>query len=125
MDYCQTDGGRVCKTFKDDCVVRSISIAIRKPYAETFRELMLLGLEVGAYPNHEKVWVKYLEGQGFVKHKPPRDAWGKLIKLADWDFGGVAVVKNSGHLTVVDGGTVRDSWDCRRRPVNSYWAQTA
>jgi hypothetical protein len=123
MNFCKTDGDRICKTFKDDCVIRSISIATRKPYNYTFWELMHLGIEVGAYPNHDKVWVRYLEGLGFIKHKPPRDSQGKLIKLADWDFEGVAVVKSSGHLTAVDGGTVRDSWDCRYRPVNSYWAK--
>ena len=82
---------------------------------------MALGLEMGAYPNHDKVWIKYLESNGFIKSRPPRDENGKLIKLRDWDFTGTAVVRNSGHLTAVDRGTVIDSWDCRRRPVNSYW----
>jgi len=123
MDFYKTDGGRICRTFKDDCVIRSISIAMRKPYAEVFTEMMALGLEMGAYPNHEKVWIKYLESNGFKKNRPPRDERGKLIKLRDWDFKGTAVVRNSRHLTAVDGGTVIDSWDCRRRPVNSYWSK--
>jgi hypothetical protein len=123
MDFYKTDGGRICRTFKDDCVIRSISIAMRKPYAEVFTEMMALGLEMGAYPNHDKVWIKYLESNGFKKNRPPRDEHGKLIKLRDWDFKGTAVVRNSRHLTAVDGGTVIDSWDCRRRPVNSYWSK--
>lgn len=123
MSFHQTDGGRICRTFKDDCVIRSISVVMRKPYREVFTEMMQLGLEIGAYPNHDKVWIKYLESHGYVKHRPPRDARGKLIKLAHWDFKGAAVVRNSRHLTAVDGGTVIDSWDCRRRPVNSYWAK--
>ena len=123
MSFHQTDGGRICRTFKNDCVIRSISVVMRRPYREVFTEIMQLGLEVGAYPNHDKVWIKYLEIHGYVKHRPPRDARGKLIRLADWDFKGAAVVRNSGHLTAVDGGTVIDSWDCRRRPVNSYWAK--
>ena len=123
MDFYKTDGGRICRTFKDDCVIRSISIAMRKPYAEVFTEMMALGLEMGAYPNHDKVWIKYLESNGSKKNRPPRDEYGKLIKLRDWDFKGTAVVRNSRHLTAVDGGTVIDSWDCRRRPVNSYWSK--
>jgi hypothetical protein len=123
MDFYKTDGGRICRTFKDDCVIRSISVAMRKPYAEVFTEMMALGLEMGAYPNHDKVWIKYLESNGFKKNRPPRDEHGKLIKLRDWDFKGTAVVRNSRHLTAVDGGTVIDSWDCRRRPVNSYWSK--
>tara|TARA_Y100001972_G_C7423720_1_gene218737 strand:- start:45 stop:419 length:375 start_codon:yes stop_codon:yes gene_type:complete len=123
MDFYQTEGGRICKTFKDDCVIRSISAVLRVDYCEVFDDLMRLGLEIGAYPNHDKVWVTYLESKGYVKNKPPRDSNGKMIKLRDWDFKGRAVVINSGHLTAVDGGTVIDSWDCRYRPVNSYWAK--
>ena len=67
MEFQQTNNGRICKTFKDDCVIRSISVATGKSYKETFEDLMKLGLEMGAYPNHEKVWVKYLEQNGFVK----------------------------------------------------------
>ena len=123
MDFYQTEGARICKTFKDDCVIRSISVALREDYKKVFEDLMKLGLEIGAYPNHDKVWVTYLESKGYVKNKPPRDAKGKLIKLRDWNYKGRAVVINSGHLTAVDGGTVIDSWACRYSPVNSYWAK--
>ena len=121
MNFHKSDGGRICKTFKHDCVVRSISIVLRQPYKKVFKELMELGLEIGAYPNHKKVWQKYCENNGMVKCKPPRDAKGKLIKLRDWNFSGRAVVINSRHLTAVDGGTVIDTADCRYRPVNTYW----
>ena len=121
MDFYRTDGGRICKTFKHDCVVRSISIVLRVSYAEVFEDLMRLGLEMGAYPSYEKVWIKYVENKGLIKCKPPRNADGKMIKLKEWDYSGRAVVRNSGHLTAVDGGVVTDAWDCRYRPVNSYW----
>jgi hypothetical protein len=121
MKFYQTDGARICKSFKGDCVIRSISTVLRESYKTVFEELMHLGLEIGAYPSHEKVWVTYLESKGLEKNKPPRDARGKMIRLQDWNFTGRAVVRNSGHLTAVDGGTVIDSWDCRYRPVNSYW----
>ena len=112
---------RICKTFKDDCVIRSLSIVLGESYGEVFRDLMAFGLEMGAYPRHDKVWIASAEDQGLVKRKPPRNAQGKLIKLADWDFRGVAIVRNSGHLTAVEHGYLIDTWDCRYRPVNSYW----
>jgi hypothetical protein len=117
-------GERICKSFKDDCVVRSISIVTGESYGKVFRDLMAFGLEMGAYPNHDKVWIAYAEDQGLVKRKPPRDDNGKLIKLADWDFRGVAIVRNSGHLTAVEHGYLVDTWDCRYRPVNTYWERT-
>ena len=113
--------GRLCRSFKDDCVVRSISVVTGESYSKVFRDLMAFGLEMGAYPNHDKVWIAYAEDQGLVKRKPPRDDNGKLIKLADWDFRGVAIVRNSRHLTAVEHGYLVDTWDCRYRPVNSYW----
>ena len=125
MNFQQTDGGRILKSFKDDCVIRSISIVIKESYDKVFQELMQLGLEMGAYPSHEKVWITYIESKGFIKNKPPRDHKGKLIKLKNWDFKGVAVVRNSGHLTAVDNGCVFDDWDCRYKPVNSYWTKAA
>jgi hypothetical protein len=83
---------------------------------------MKLGLQDGRLTQITKrSGSKYLEQNGFVKNKPPRNAKGKYIKLQDWDFDGVAVVINSGHLTAVQGGVCIDSWDCRYRPVNSYW----
>jgi hypothetical protein len=126
MKFQQWDSSqRLCKTFKDDCVVRSISIVCDEPYKATFENLMYLGLEVGSYPNHDKVWQKYLEDKGFVKNKMPRPV-GKprgTIKLQDWDFDGIAAVRNSGHLTAVENGWCIDTWDCRYRPVNSYWTK--
>ena len=95
MNFYEMDGGRICRTFKDDCVIRSISIAMKKPYSEIFSEMMALGLEMGAYPSHYKVWVKYLEDRSWVKHKPPRSASGKLIKLKNWENPpAAAVIKN-------------------------------
>ena len=122
MKFQQMDGGRINKKFDDDCVIRSICIAMNKPYKEVFTDLMTMGIRVGAYPNSDCVWVPYLEERGWVKNKPPRDSKGKLIKLANWDHAPkVAVVRNSRHLTCVSDGYVVDTWDCRYRPVNSYW----
>lgn len=124
LKFQEMDGGRINKKFTSDCVIRSICIAMNKPYKEVFTDLMEKGLEMGAYPNCDEVWVSYLEENGWVKNKPPRDSRGKLIKLQNWENAPeVAVVRNSGHLTCVSDGYVVDTWDCRYRPVNSYWTK--
>ena len=123
IKFHKTDNGRICKSFKDDCVIRSVSLATDQSYQMTFVELMALGLEMGAYPNHDKVWRRYLEDKGWIKNKPPRIN-GKMIRLLNWnDAPDVAVVINSGHLTCIVDGIVHDEWDCRYRPVNSYWTK--
>lgn len=112
---------RLCKGWKNDCTVRSLSIVLGESYGKVFHDLMAFGLEIGAYPDHPKVWIAYAEDQGLVKRKPPRDENGKLIKLIDWSYQGTAIVRNSSHLTAVDDGYLIDLWDCRYRPVNTYW----
>lgn len=131
MSFVETDGGRkdagykCTKDFSGDCTVRSISIALNQPYSATFMEMMELGMEMGGYPDMKPVWMEYLKRKGWVKKPCPRDANGKLIKLKFWEFDGTAVVLNSGHLTAVSNGCVMDSWDCRYRPVNSYWVEAS
>lgn len=122
VHFIKTLGGRIKKGFHGDCVVRSISIATGRQYVDVFEDLMALGLEMGAYPNHDPVWKKYLKQLGWEANKPPRDPSGKLIKLVNWaDAPELAVIKNSRHLTCVVDNTVYDIFDTRYRPVNTYW----
>ena len=128
IDYVEDDGGRSAVGYKsrvknaDDCVVRSISIALDLPYEQVFRELMYIGLEMGLYPSAPQVYERYLKENNWVKNRCPRDRNGKLIKLRDWISAPYrTVVLNSGHLTAIVNGKCRDTWDCTYRPVNSYW----
>ena len=121
MEYVQTTPERLCKSFKADCVIRSISIATQQSYRDVFAALMQRGLDMGAYPSHDKVWIGYLvKVLGWTQNKPPRRD-GKLIKLESWDCPQIAVVRNSRHLTAIFDGALHDEWDCRYRPVNTYW----
>lgn len=104
--------------------------ALEAKYQSVFCELMEYARDCCAFPNHDKVWQSYLPYTGcidqpyhgsFVRQRCPRNSEGKLIKLRDWDFDGIAIVKNSGHLTCVKHGVLYDDFDCRYRPVNSYW----
>jgi hypothetical protein len=128
IKFVENDGGRkgagykTTSAYDGDCVIRSISIALDKDYRTVFVEMMELGIEMGGYPNMNPVWGAYMELNGWTKNKCPRDSDGKLIKLRNWkNAPGRAVVLNSGHLTAVVDGAVHDTWDCRYRPVNSYW----
>mgnify|MGYP003131521852 CR=1 FL=1 len=124
MKFQKMQGGRICKTFKNDCVIRAISFAMDIPYAEAFQDLMELGMEIGAYPNCPKVYETYLSRKGWIKMKPPRNSRGKLIRFADWaDAPKKAVVHVRRHLTCVDHGYVVDEWDCRRYCIGTYWAK--
>ena len=135
MHYQQDDGGRSksrCRVRAkeiNDCVVRSISIATGQKYQKTFEDLMKTGLNMGAFPNLRQVYSRYLKSIDWVECRCPRNEAGRLVKLQDWDDANRtwkapparAVVLNSGHLTAVVDNTVHDTWDCRYRPVNTFW----
>jgi len=130
IGYRHCDGGRkaagfkMTKAYRSDCVVRSITIVSEKPYEEVFNEMMQLGIKMGGLPNIKPIYSKYLKNLGFEKMRCPRDENGKLIKLRDWfNAPERAVVLNSRHLTAVVRNEVRDIWDCRYRPVNTYWVK--
>lgn len=132
IEHVHDDGGRSAVGYKsrvknaDDCVVRSIAIALDLPYEQVFRELMYIGLEMGLYPNAPSVYERYLKENHWVKNRCPRGRDGRLIKLCDWYSAPFrAVVLNSRHLTAVVNGKCRDTWDCTYRPVNSYWTPSA
>ena len=129
MNFIETDGGRkesgykTTKGYAHDCVIRSIAIVMDKPYRTVFIEMMNLGIEMGGYPNMRPVYETYLKNKIFIKNKCPRNINVKLITLKNWQGVNRAIVLNHGHLTAVVDGAVHDTWDCRYRPVNSFWTR--
>lgn len=133
MNYIKDDGGRMqeynIKPLKKnqigDCVVRSIAIALDQSYRQTLTELCELSVKYGGVPNDKQTYEAYLFDRGWIKNKPPRNPYGRKIRLAQWRplKRTMAIVHTSGHLTAVVNGTVRDNWDCREWCMNSYYTK--
>jgi hypothetical protein len=106
-----------------DCVIRAIAIAENKKWSDVYKALYQIGLEVMDMPNSKTVYEKYLLSNGWKKMPMPKDN-GRRIKLADWadtiddKLFIASVVK---HLTVVEKGTLLDTWNCGNKCVGNYF----
>jgi hypothetical protein len=133
MDWIYDDGGSGTGDH-NDCVTRSISIAAQLPYAGVYERVSDLAANhvyedgtdyedhcglfsgpdmIGAVPS--AAVESYLTELGFVWHRcglgdPPLPTTGRLI------------VEMPAHYTAIIDGVVHDTWDCRGRPVEAYWA---
>ena len=132
MRYQKNDGGRSIYfngQNADDCVIRSISIALSQDYLETFNDLFDLARSMGYLPNSQKVFEKYLKTKGWVKNKTLyKPDSRRRYEINEWRLlsGDRALphrclIKTSGHLTAVVDGVLRDSWDCSEWCAGVYY----
>ena len=112
-----------------DCVVRALTVATGKAYADVYRELFDVSLATGYMLNEKRVEDKVLASNGFVKHKQPRKAnntkyTGKefCLKIAKKN---VRYVANIGgrHIVAIVNGKVNDIWDSTGGCIGNYWTK--
>jgi len=126
--FVKSDGGLKETKFKSkkkrgDCVVRALTIALKKPYKEIFNSLCDLAKETGFFPNDDETFDLYLKQNGWIKNKPQRIN-GHLKTLERFNSEGVtAIVKVRSHLVCVSDGKIYDTWDCKFYCANSYWTK--
>lgn len=107
-----------------DCVIRAIAYATGKSWNEVFTRLCEIGNKKCRMPNDDKVWQKYLEDIGWVKHSQPRkidDTKYTVEEFANDYHPETAIVRVANHLTVVEGRTLIDTWNCSYKTVGNYW----
>jgi hypothetical protein len=108
----------------NDCVVRAIAYATGTSWQSVYQRLAGLGLEMLDMPNSKKVYERYLEKIGWIKHKMPKKLDGKRYTVKEFSnrvpFAIVSVAK---HLTVIDGQNLIDTWDCSYKSVGNYWTK--
>ncbi len=56
----------------NDCVIRSISLALNKSWEDVYRDLCNLGCKKALMPNDNKTWQAYLKQLGYTKEKMPK-----------------------------------------------------
>lgn len=124
-EYIYDDGGRHryfrMKYKKDqvgDCVVRALTIATGEDYQKVRRELWWTSYKNGDMPNGRETTDEFLEKRGFIKEKKI-----KGFRLADYPVSPkeTYVVVLANHLTCLDQGLVRDTWDCRMSYPYNVW----
>lgn len=140
-----TDGGRRAAGFKTlisqgDCVVRAITIATQKPYAEVHAELLARCLKARQRKNHKglshpdtgiykEVYFKYLADIGWKWVPTMGIGTGCKVHLTEHELPkGRLIVRVSKHLTAYINHVIHDTHDPSRagtRCVYGYWIKEA
>lgn len=110
-----------------DCVVRALALATGRPYVDVYKELFEISLKTGYMLNEKRVEDKFLEQNGFVKHKQPRKSDNTKYTIKEADkicTDRIIIVRCAGHLTCIKDGAVYDLWDCRSKCISNYYTKT-
>lgn len=104
-----------------DCVYRAISIATGKDWLTVYDELTALGRELLAPPNDKLTYATYLDRiadrqQLKTVGKRPN---GKTVARLDPTKTYIARMAN--HLACIQGGKIRDTWDCGDKAAYIVW----
>lgn len=109
-----------------DCVVRAIATATGKTWEEVLTGLTEMALKHKQMVNCPELYDKYLQAQGWVKHKQPRKPDNKKYTGAECVklFKGTAVANIGGNHTVcIKDGKVWDIWDSTGGCIGNYWTK--
>ncbi len=109
-----------------DCVIRAISKATGKPWADLLREMTEWLIPRGEVFDEKAGFGPYLEEVlHFQKMRMPKHADGTSYPL--WEFLNGAqrnfhiIVQVRNHLTYVFNGQFYDIWDCTNKCVYNFW----
>lgn len=121
-----------------DCVIRATAYAMNKEWDEVYSSLCIIGSSMKRMPNEKQVYEKYLEKQGWTKHKQPKDMYGKKFTVSKFlnqcwhKETGKIIISLAGHLTCAEPISVYthnddfklvDTWDCSSKCVGNYWTK--
>lgn len=119
-----------------DCVYRTLSLAMNKPYNEVVMELAKFHCETGYQPTCE--YGKFLEKNGWIKFKQPRkldntkytgEEYCKSLqasninKLPNIEYDYSRIICNIGehHVTCIINGKINDIWNCSHKRVGNIY----
>ena len=106
-----------------DCAIRAISIALDKPWNDTYAEISMKGLLLSDMPSSNRVWGEYLDEQGFKLHIIP-DSCPDCYSIKDFaedNPKGTYIVCTGNHVVCVSDGDIYDTWDSSSETARYYW----
>ena len=126
-----------------DCVIRALCTAMDKPYNEVVMDLAKLQCETGYDTCDDKLYDKYLQQNGWVKCKQPKQDFGRKytgkefcfalshpiyiedLKLSDKEFDIHKVIANIGshHVVAIMDFQIWDIWDSSDGSIGKVWVK--
>ncbi len=110
-----------------DCVIRALSKALGRSWADTYIGICDKGLKMHDMPSSNAVWGVYLREQGYTKHMVNKE-YPERYHLKDFceeHPSGTFVVVLSGHVVCVRNGDYYDSWDSGSEIPIYYYRRSA
>lgn len=104
-----------------DCVYRAICIATGKDWLTVYDELTALGRELLCPPNDKLTYATYLDriaDRQIIKSVGKRPTGKTVARL---DASKTYVIRQANHLSTVQGGKVRDTWDSSDKSAYIVW----
>lgn len=131
--------------FTTDCVIRAIALATGYQYNRVVMELAELQCKTGLDAREPRLYGKYLEDIGWVKHKQPRHDDGTKFtgrEFCTWlsvnqrkEYGNIIAHIGGHHLVAIsptccgdginDRFKVCDTWDSTDGCIGNYWVLAA
>lgn len=106
-----------------DCVIRAISIALNKPWEETFDELTMVARYDHSITSDDHVWGHYLYWLGFIPFILPEScpecvtvqAFASIFRK------GIYIIGTGFHAVAVINGDYYDTWDSGNVVPTFFW----
>lgn len=96
-----------------DCVIRALALAEDMSWAEVYRDLAVLGMEMCDMPSSNGVWGKWLKDHGYRRKAIPNtcpDCY-TIADFAEEHKNGTYVVGTGSHVVTTKQGSYLDAWD--------------
>lgn len=115
--------------FTCDCVARAVCTGLNRSYNEVLKEMFEIQITTGYEYTDNKGIEKYLESQGWVKHKQPRKR--DNTKYTGEEFCELIADKNKRyicnigghHIVAIVDKKVHDIWDSTYKCIGNYWTK--
>ena len=106
-----------------DCVIRAISIALNKPWEETFDELSEVARQDHSVTSDDRVWGHFLFRLGFIPFLLPASCpeCVTIRAFAGIFNRGTYIVGTGYHAVAVIDGNYYDTWDSGSEVPTFFW----
>lgn len=106
-----------------DCVIRALSVALKKSWDDMFWDLTAKAYEMGDVLASNSVWGEYLRDIGFTRRVIPNscpDCYSVAEFALDHPYG-TYVLGTGTHAVAVVNGDIYDAWDSSKEvPIYYY-----
>ena len=114
-----------------DCVARAISTASGMHYTKVVQMLTDLQIYTGYDTSDPHCYGKFLESEGWIKHRQPRKANGRKFTGREFceqlalhsDHREIIAHLGGHHIVAIIDGRVWDTWDSTDGCVGNYWTK--